>query len=144
MMCGTALTGIPAEAQVAWFGWSDLCFEGKLKTGSVTEGEFTVEVTGVIRVLCDNQQSSENKCQFGTGHSGTAVVTVPALADPTKEKGFIYFNGCIPGAKWDVHFDNEGQVVAGHEHLCVNDNTIEIVDTAHMPRIDTSGWAQLI
>lgn len=134
LICSIVFPG-NAGAQLSWFGFSDLCFEGKFKAGgSVKNGELTITITGfTIQVRCFNTQSGES-CQPGQGNAGNIQLTVPASADPTKERGVIFANGCISLAPWDDHGSN------GHEHLCHplgNPNKEEHRGSAHVTQIHT-------
>lgn len=134
LISGFALIG-KAEAQLAWFGFSDLCFEGTFKGGSVTNGELTIRIIDMkVEVRCENLAASGLQCQRGGGNAGDITIVVPASADPTKEKGVIFANGCISLDKFDHHS------LEGHQHICNpldNLNKIEVPDSAFVPEIKT-------
>lgn len=139
---GITLTANAAEAQFKWFGISELCFEGTFKGGSVKEGVATILIKNVeIRAGCLEITSNSVACQSGKGNAGDITVEVPASADPTKERGLIFANGCISLDPWDHHFLADGITPnPEHQHIChpfENKNKVEIPDTAHIPQIDT-------
>ena len=133
---GLVLTGSLAEAQIRWFGFSNLCFEGTFKGGPVKDGELSITLTDfTIQTRCLNVNSGEGSCQPGVGNAGDLTVVVPAQsADPTKEKGIITAEGCIPLDTWDNHLSDN------HQHTCqplTNTNKEEVTGSGHVTEINT-------
>jgi hypothetical protein len=137
-----------AEAQLSWFGFSDLCFKGTFKGGSVTSGVLSITLISVdIRAGCYNTQSGAF-CQSGGGNAGDFTLTADATADPTKAKGIISAEGCLSDsgvfiAKWDNHSLQQGDPGYPHQHICQplsNTNKIEILGSGYIPQINTQ-WA---
>lgn len=127
LISGLGLVG-KAEA-LLWKGFSELCFEGEWKGGSVKEGLFTATLSQAeIMVNCYNTQAGES-CQPGGGNAGDITVTEPASADPTKAKGTITTSGCIDLAKFDTHSAPD------HVHMCSPVNNINKVEHEGTARI---------
>jgi hypothetical protein len=142
VMCGIALTEIPAEA-IAWYGFSDLCLVGTWKGGKAGELEITMDNV-TVSTRCENTQSDAQWCQPGEGSTGKTILNIPTfLADKetgTVSTGFV----CISLNKFDHHpdyfFDEFGNPTTTnqHEHTCLpatNENLSEIPGTAHVTKI---------
>jgi hypothetical protein len=146
LTCGTALLGTqPAEAQIKWKGFSELCFEGTFTSGPVSKGELTVKLSGLTVKTACLTLGTQQSCQPGLGNAGDLTITADAFADPTKEKGTISVPlTCIPLDKWDHHYLPDGITPAPqpevHQHTCnplSNVNKVEIEDSARIDSITT-------
>ena len=141
MICLISTVGLVGRAEaLLWKGFSELCFEGEWNGGSVKEGNLTVTVKNVeMQVQCYNTSAGES-CQPGGGNAGNLTVTVPASADPTKERGIISANGCISLDKFDHHdYKNPLDPLDTHQHMCLpssNVNKIEVENSAYITKID--------
>jgi hypothetical protein len=121
------------DAQVTWFGFSELCFEyeDKGQEGDKIEVDL-VDIT--VHTGCYNIQSGAF-CQPGLGNAGGEKVTVFAAEDPNKVKGTVTANGCIPLSRFDTHSHEE------HIHTCHptnNSNKEEILGSAMINSIETT------
>lgn len=100
------LAGTGTAHGFAWYGFSEICFDGSLK-GPAGDVLCTVTLTDVVvKVACDNENSNENsgQCSPGEAHSGDLVQTVEPTGTGTKVKNLLNVNGCYPLDIFDEHY----------------------------------------
>ena len=142
LLCGIAFAvAPPADARLAWYGFSQLCFEGEWKGGPVTDGDLTITLIDfTVQTRCDNLQNSQESCQSGVGNAGDFKIEVPAQStDPTKTTGIITAKGCLDLGIFDDHYETEIPL-GTHQHTCnplTNVNKVERKGSAHVTQINT-------
>jgi hypothetical protein len=145
IVCGLGFAASPLEAQLRWFGFSDLCFDAQIKAGGSGEGDLTISISDiVVKVRCDNVNTGES-CQPGGGNAGHVTLTVDAATDPAKEKGVWFADGCLSLDRWDHHRLDDGSLNPDHcpggvcqNHLCLpltNKEKEEVPGSAHIEKI---------
>jgi hypothetical protein len=127
----------PAEAQIKWRGFSELCFDATFKGGPLQDGDLQINLINVqVQTRCDNLANPAETCQPGGGNAGDITVVFPAQSsDPTKTNGIITSSGCISLDKYDHH------LAVDHQHTCnplTNVNKVEIAGSAFVPAINTT------
>ena len=146
--CAVALVGLcisvgSANAGIAWYGFSDLCFTGTFKGGSDKDGTLVVDIKEFdISATCINEQNGSLSCQDGVGNNAgqTLTVVTTASADPEKDKGTIYTpETCFSMDRFDQHADQvtKNQNPDGtwngfwdyHNDIWVTENPLELNGT---------------
>ena len=137
LISGFVLIG-KAEAGLAWFGFSQLCFEYDDKGG---KGDGILEITIQdieVLVACEQITNAEGKCQQGNAHNGGLVVEVPVEEAGTgKDKGIVNADGCISLDRYDIHGSD------GHVHSCKNGSHWQEVPGSARVNSITVEWRRL-
>jgi hypothetical protein len=103
LISGFVLMGLVGKAHaVAYYGFSNLCYEAQIKGPPDTEIRINV-VNMKILSGCKNINDSSIDCKGGEGNSGS--FTIEAFPDQSsgsyKDKNLVYINGCIDLSKYD-------------------------------------------
>jgi hypothetical protein len=125
-----AFTTEKAEAW-GWFAYSDLCFEGEIKSPAGDVVCYVTLESVNIRTACDNINSNESspECHEGEAHEADIEQTIYPTGDGTKEKKYALVDGCF---NFDI-FDHHNSV--GHIHTCPT-------GSEWMQEIEGSGYIQ--
>lgn len=141
LVCGIALTWEPAEAQLRWFGFSTLKFEGEWRGGPCTD--CSLEITLIdftVQTRCDNLQVAAEQCSPGQGNAGNLVFALPTQCENCeKNKGVITASGEIDLSAWD---DHRLHTEFPENHTCnpvTNPNKVERLGSAYVAAI-TTAW----
>jgi hypothetical protein len=116
----------------AWYGFSELCYEGEFKGPEGSELRISL-INFTVEAQCYNTSTGDDSCQPGTGNFGTTTISVTPTSNPDKERGTLYVTGCIDLSRYDNHDAND------HIHICTpldNKNKVEFLDSAWVPKID--------
>lgn len=119
-----------------WYGFSDLCFEGEIKSpaGDVVCTVTLEEVT--IATACDNINSAEpsGECKPGEAHTADLVQTIYPDGEGTKDRKFATVEGCFNFSIYDNHLMHEYEPLYSLYHSCdpASKNLWEIVGSAHI------------
>lgn len=108
-----AFTTEKAEAW-SWYGFSDLCFDGEIKSPA---GDVICTVTlesVTIKTACDNINSDDSspECHEGEAHAANFVETIYPTGEGTKEKKSAFVEGCFDLSLFDDHLGTP------HIHTC--------------------------
>lgn len=113
-----------------WYGFSELCFEGEIKSPA---GDVVCTITlesVTIKTACDNINSNEAspECHEGVAHSANFVQSVYPAGDGTKDKKYAIVEGCYDFALFDDHWRQD------HIHTCPTGsiNMVELVGSAYV------------
>jgi len=131
------LVGLVGEAHgFAWYGFSELCFDGNLK-GPSGDTECTVTLEDVtVRVACDNENSNENsgECNPGEAHTGDLVQTITPIGGGTKDKNLLNVKGCFDFGDYDNHSSVAHVQYPEEYHSCepASSNMVEVLGSAYV------------
>jgi hypothetical protein len=144
------LMGLVGKAHaLAWFGFSELCYEADLK-GSPDQ-EIQIEIVNLtIQGGCQNIQDAQEEydCQNGIGHSGNFVIDAfgDTSVDSDKVKNVVHISGCIDlrpfcSHNWPACEDPQDALEGEecHVHICHpydNVNLEEIPGSCYVSTID--------